>query len=65
MEKTGIREPLNSPIPHPGPLDSAPGPAQTTRGILQNLPSSVMWCPGKLLKGVCRFSRNGRASAPR
>ena len=25
MEKTGIREPLNSPIPHPGPLDSAPG----------------------------------------
>ena len=28
--KTGIREPLNSPIPHPGPLDSAPGPAPTT-----------------------------------
>ena len=32
--QTGIREPLNSPIPHPGPLDSAPGPAPTTRGIL-------------------------------
>ena len=40
MEKTGIREPLNSPIPHPGPLDSAPGPAPTTRGILQNLPAT-------------------------
>ena len=32
--QTGIREPLNSPIPHPGPLDSATGPAPTTRGIL-------------------------------
>ena len=40
MEKTGIREPLNSPIPHPDPLDSAPGPAPTTRGILQNLPAT-------------------------
>ena len=40
MEKTGMRAPLNSPIPHQDPLDSAPGPAPTTKGILQNLPAT-------------------------
>ena len=36
MEKTGIREPLNSPIPHPDPLDSAIHPSRTlTRSTLR------------------------------
>ena len=60
MGKTGIREPFNSPIPHPGPLDSAPGPAQTTRGILQNLPATPS--PGNPLAVQVREGRPARES---
>ena len=60
MEKTGIREPLNSPILHPGPLDSAPGPAPTTRGILQNLPATPS--PGNPQAVQVREGRPARES---
>ena len=60
MEKTGIRELLNSPIPYFGPLDSAPGPAPTTRGILQNLPATPS--PGNPLAVQVREGRPARES---
>ena len=60
MDKTGIRELLNSPIPYSGPLDSAPGPAPTTRGILQNLPATPS--PGNPLAMQVREGRPARES---
>ena len=45
---------------YPGPLDSAPGPAQTTKGILQNLPATPS--PGKPQAVQVREGRPARES---